>query len=67
VKQDITNPILKGLNKLIKATRNSLVKLKDNLADAKPALNEDGSTRKKRIRSTLKNKISETGRLPARI
>jgi len=62
-KQDIANPILKGLKKLIKTTRNDLVKLKSKLADAKPALNKDGSTRKNSIRSTLKKKTSETERL----
>jgi len=34
--------------------------LKAKLADVKPALNKDGSTRKNSIYSTLKEKISET-------
>jgi hypothetical protein len=59
-KQDVANPILKGLKKRIKTTRNGLVKLKVKLADAKPSLNKDGSTRKNSIRSTLKKKISAT-------
>jgi len=59
-KQDVANPILKGLKKLIKTTRNGLVKLKAKIADAKPALNKDGSTRKNSIHSSLKKKISET-------
>jgi len=59
-KQDVANPILKGLKKLVKTTRNGLVKLKAKLADAKPVLNTDGSTRKNSIYSTLKKKISET-------
>lgn len=59
-KQDVANPILKGLKKLIKTTQNGLVKLKAKLADAKPALNKDGSTRKNSISSTLKRRISET-------
>jgi hypothetical protein len=58
-KQDIANPILKGLKKLIKTARNGLVKLKAKLADAKPALNKDGSTRKNSIYNTLKKKISK--------
>lgn len=59
-RQEIVNPILKGLKKLAKTTRNSLIQLKAKLADAKPALNKDGSTRKNSIYSTLKEKISET-------
>lgn len=59
-KQDVANPILKGLKKLVKTTRNNLIKLKAKLADAKPVLNRDGSTRKNSIHSTLKKKISET-------
>ncbi len=59
-KQDVANPILKGLKKLVKTTRNGLIKLKAKLADAKPMLNRDGSTRKNSIHSTLKKKISET-------
>jgi transposase len=58
-KQDVANPILKGLKQIIKTTRNSLVKLKVKLADAKTALNKDGSTRKNSLTNTLKSKISE--------
>ncbi|MEA3467462.1 MAG: hypothetical protein U9R57_04470 [Thermodesulfobacteriota bacterium] len=58
--QDIVNPILKELKKLVKTTRNSLIKLKAKLADATPVLNKDGSTRKNSVHSTLKTKISET-------
>ncbi len=59
-KQDVANPILKGLKKLVKTTRNVLIKLKAKIADAKPVLNKDGSTRKNSTHSTLKKKISET-------
>jgi len=59
-KQDVANPILKELKQLVKTARNGLVKLKVKLADAKPALNKDGSTRKNSTHSTLKKKISET-------
>jgi hypothetical protein len=59
-KQDVANPILKGLKKLVNTARNGLVKLKAKLADATPVLNKDGSTRKNSIHSTLKKKISET-------
>jgi transposase len=58
-KQDVVNPILKGLKKIIKSTRNSLVKLKVKLADAKPALNKNGSTRKNSAHANLKKDIVE--------
>jgi hypothetical protein len=48
------------LKKVIKTTRNGLIKLKAKLADAKPVLNQDGTPRKNSIHNTLKNKISET-------
>jgi hypothetical protein len=59
-KQDVANPILKELKKLVKTTRNGLIKLKAKLTDAKPVLNKDGSPRKNSTHSTLKKKISET-------
>jgi transposase len=59
-KQDVANPILKELKKLVKTARNGLVKLKVKFADAKPALNKDGSTRKNSTHNALKKKISET-------
>ena len=59
-KQDVANPILKELKKLVKTARNGLVKLKVKFADAKPALNKDGSTRKNSTHNALKKKVSET-------
>ena len=59
-KQDVANPILKELKKLVKTARNGLVKLKVKFADAKPALNKDGFTRKNSTHNALKKKISET-------
>ena len=58
-KQDIANPILKGLKKLIKTTQNGLVKLKTKLADANPVLNKDGSARKNSVHLNLKKEIAE--------
>ena len=58
-KQDVANPILTGLKKLIKTTRSTLVKLKAKLTDTKPILNKDGSARKNSVHLNLKNEIAE--------